>query len=199
MAENNAIKAFGIDFTIDFLHTVIQAYPGKTVLSIGSGNAYFEHQYVTSHDTDIICIDPDPLSWKCQTLSNPFIEPTYPTVSDLLVERQDLIGDCIIILNWCPPNDSTFDHEAVLLLKPIAIFTVLEKWLGGPGAGGSIEFHNYLDRTASYKRVHVTKLNDSELDFQIQWWQLSRLPMISTSLPKYVNSRTTNYEPCCIS
>lgn len=200
---NDALLSFGLDYSIDFLHRVVCTYPDKHIISVGSGSAFFEYQYVSKYCKEIICIDPAPFSWSYnKTLKKSFIEPKYPTTEVLIENDNTVIGNCILILNWCPPNESDFDYQAVQLLKPVAIFTTLEKFNGGFGAGGGLNFHNYLDRQNEdkvYKQVHITKLTESSMDFQIQWWQLFDLQNSPNliDLPHSVKSKRTNPEVNC--
>jgi hypothetical protein len=79
----------------------------------------------------------------------------YPYLQDLILDRPELINNAILIINWPDPNALIhYDHEAMLLLQPEHLLTIIEtRHSGGDGRGegehgstaGSIAFHRYLN------------------------------------------------------
>ena len=53
-------------------------------------------------------------------------EAEYDTVESFIQSKPQLIGDCILLLNWANPNHSTFDYEAIGLLKPLFVLSIIE-------------------------------------------------------------------------
>jgi hypothetical protein len=129
------------------------------IISVGSGNGYFEYLLEKIFGIKIICIDPNPnLFLKKQ--DGPFKVPEYPTVDDFLVEN--ISEDCLLILNW--PNPDTipnnnkskdnYDVEAIKKLKPIGIFIIYEE----TGIAGSESFHNIRPHPDPYNKDKDTNL-----------------------------------------
>jgi hypothetical protein len=128
----------------------------NNIISVGSGNGYFEYLLEAIFDINIICIDPKPNSFLKKNNSK-LKEVKYSTVDKFLeVESSE---DCLLILNWPSPNNinnddnddndnddndfkslklrKDYDVEAIEKLKPIGIFMIYE----GSGVAGSEEFH----------------------------------------------------------
>lgn len=150
-----------------------------SLVSIGSGCGAFEsllREFCSGH-VHIVGVDPAPLSFDAaQDLDAPFVEPTYATAAEVL--RPD---PCLLLFNWCAPNDSTYDAEALVLLKPEAFLVVYEIFEGGSGAAGSRSFFEAIHGPASaYRLVGQIQGVGSEygpmgpvtLDMRMQWWEL---------------------------
>jgi hypothetical protein len=60
--------------------------------------------------------------------------------------RPEIVGNCCVFLNWCDPNDSDYDAEAVDLLRPCGIVAVIERFGGGNGAAGGKRFHELYEQ-----------------------------------------------------
>ena len=120
---------------------------GKKIISVGSGNAYFEsimRKHVFDHEKlrlDIVCIDPDPLHFTPNPL--PFfsrnilsdnistkkvvcIKPKFRSVDELIRRNSEIVGNCFLMLIWPDPS-AGYDIEAIHLLKPIGIFIIYKK------------------------------------------------------------------------
>lgn len=131
-----------------FLHAKDDPIKDRKIISVGSGNAYFEHLLKESYNIpEIICIDPNPNSFL-RANTGPFIQPTFSTVDDLMLSNnRNTYKDSLLILNWVYPNIGPYDVEAIQKLKPIRIFTIYEN----SGTAGSRNFHD------SFKNNHYAK------------------------------------------
>jgi hypothetical protein len=148
---NMAIEEIGLKVAIEeFEKCLLHANNVRHIVSVGSGNGGFEYILEKELGVNIICIDPCPLSYSRPPI---LINPHFDTVQTLISEHPEVVSNCLVILNWCPPNDSTFDYEAIQLLNPIAFYTIIEKYIGSNGAGGGKAFHEFIKTTKDYKNV----------------------------------------------
>jgi hypothetical protein len=184
---NRGIRSFGLDVVLHALHVFLSSYPKNQAISIGSGNGIFEYIYADKYKKDIICVDPYPLSFLSYGLREAFKKPDYHYVTDLLNSKPELEYNSVLILNWCYFN-MTYDLEAINDLKPLAFFTIFDKF----GSAGSFEFNEFLRKTSKYELVHRISLTDSNLDICIEWWQKVELPKIKPALKDRVKSKLTN-------
>jgi len=194
---NRAIASFGIEIILNALHAFLSAYPQKKQVSVGSGNGILEHSYATRYTSStetIICVDPSPLEYQSKHLERAFQSPKYNLVSELVRKEPDCINNCVLILNWAYPNESTYDYEAIMSLRPLAFFTTIERYRN-TGAAGGARFHNFLRTTTDYILVHRIRLDGSDQDICVEWWQKVELPPIKTTLPLTVRSLQKNEEP----
>ena len=132
---------FFLKSSIVFFATFLRNFTKyNKIISVGSGNGYFEYLLEKIFGIKIICIDPYP-NLFLEKQDGPFKEPEYPTVDDFLVDN--ISEDCLLILNW--PNPDTipnnkskdnYDVEAIKKLKPIGIFIIYED----TGIAGSVSF-----------------------------------------------------------
>ena len=186
---NRGIRSFGIEVVLDALHKFLSAYPGKEPISVGSGNGILEHEYANEHFVNILCIDPNWQSFLSEELKKPFMKPEYRYVTDMVIHKQEFVGNCVLILNWCDPRPHiTYDYDAVKELLPLAFFTIREP----DGVAGSPKFHKFLKETCEYVLIHSISLTESMMDIRIEWWQRSGLPNIKPSLPDTVKSNLEN-------
>jgi hypothetical protein len=217
LMSNLAIQSFGEDFVVDFIWKFYNTYKLPFV-SVGSGSAEIEHKTKLAHpEVEWICVDPDPLDWAThgreKKARQVFIDPVCGTVGELVTKKPELVGKCIVFLNWCFPNESTYDIRSVELLDPIAFLTTIEKFMGGNGAAGGALFHAYIDAcddTSPYEgkkhhaSVHTTSLlpcpswPDHVNDVRISWYQNSKLSKVSHDLPNEVVSKIPHYDKCNI-
>lgn len=160
---NKAIKAFGLDLCIKQVIQCINEHPDKVLISVGSGNGKFEHKIIDQYpNVKIICVDPDPESYSKLPI---LLYPEFSTTDDLVQKFPELVGNCLLLLNWCYPNDSTYDYDAIMKLKPIAFVSIYES-LGDVtnGAAGGEMFYNFLhDENNGYTLVHRVKGNNCGL------------------------------------
>lgn len=166
------------------------------IISVGSGNGAVE-QYIerVNPEIPIICVDPKPYSYLKYVYRN----PDYAYTTELVNSNPYFVGNCILFLNWCNPNDSDYDMRAVEMLKPLAIICIIETWNGGNGAAGGREFHQFIrDPESSYNQVAKTGLLGCSLDITIEWFQQCGLPYVDVDIcfDDYVD--VTEYPNCCI-
>lgn len=131
----------GIPLIFEYFNQVIDHYPNKPILSIGSGNGCVEHLIDKQFDTDIICIDPDPLSYNENTII--YKEPKYGTIEDVNFPLNEYKNNCIVFVSWSYPEDTNgYDIIAIHRLNPICIIVITET--GEHRGAGSIGLHNFL-------------------------------------------------------
>jgi hypothetical protein len=99
-----------------------------------------------------------------------------------------------LFLNWCEPNDSTYDYEAIIKLKPVAVLSIYEIFRGQNGAAGGEMFFNWTKNNTDYhlKEEYNLYANDNHsdnhynhsdynddnyefMDVSISWWQSNSL------------------------
>ncbi len=192
---NKAVQSFGVNLTLTALHTFCSAYPRMQPISVGSGNGILEFCYAkkyTESKETILCVDPAPLSFNSDGIDIPFQAPKYGSVESLLSTNPQLRRNCVLVLNWPNPNESTYDFDAVQALEPCGFFTTLEHWGDSGGAGGR-RFHRFLQSTQDYILAHRIRLNKSDQDICIEWWHRSDLPALPPhGLPLVVDSMLEN-------
>lgn len=137
-------------------------------VSVGSGIAIFESDCLEANE-DIVfhLVDPDYLSFiraripksseRSQIIEiiNSFaLKPHYPLVTDLVCAKPRLISNSTMLLNWCNPGVDYYDYDAIMLMKPVAIFVVYgqdhcEDLVVGPA--GSYKFQLFCKYMAKSK------------------------------------------------
>ena len=174
---NKAIVHFGIKTVMDNMRQFIANYPTDIALiSVGSGNGALESRITEDCGKNIICVDPDPKSYY--RIPEIVKVPDYPLVKDLVSASPEIVGNCLLLLNWCNPNDSEYDFEAIQLLKPIAFISIYESFLGDSGAAGGEKFFKYIHNTDEYNLIHLTAGIESGL--RIEWYQRSNVEHVPT-------------------
>jgi hypothetical protein len=179
---NRGITSFGVNVVIDHLQCFSSANgPAIPLVSIGSGVGALESM---TPNLPWILVDPDPTSFACADPILPQRPPDYPLVRDLLSQRSDLVGNCCVVLNWCEPNNSTYDYDAIVDLRPRAVWALHELFYGSNGAAGGERFHEW--RSASllgkpttledYVMITESSLlphpqSESTMDIRIAWLQ----------------------------
>lgn len=133
----------GFDYSLITKFVLAASYPNLPIISVGSGAGTLEKHLQSVITNRIICIDPQPQS--CQ--SDPIdwtkgIKPHYATVKDLLLVNSDIKFNCVMLLCWPNPNDSTYDYEAIELIKPLSVILLYE----AIGAAGGTNLHCMLKK-----------------------------------------------------
>ena len=190
---NKAINCFGTDTVFNNIGQFLNAYPGLNLISIGSGNGLLENQIRIRFGINIICIDPNPESYSRVPI---VLAPNFPLVTDLIGVAPQLIGNCLILLNWCNPNKSRYDFDAIQSLRPIAFISIFESFMGGPGAAGGILFYEFIRTGNEYSLIHSTNGIDSGL--LIEWHQQKDLPIPQHNLEDEVDLIMPFNENCSI-
>ena len=138
-------------------------------ISIGSGNGQIESEL----DPHFVCVDPKFML----DIPKP---PLFETAEEIAKEHPEFIQNCNLLLNWCLPNNSTYDYDAIQVLQPKIFVSVIEVFRGENGAAGGEKFHTFLDKTEEYeiKRIPlVPEINGLNIqivvgvkrDVKFQW------------------------------
>ena len=106
------------------------------IISVGSGNGELERDLDLLLCTDIICVDPEPLSYIHR--KKIYKKPKYDYVKDMEIEKYE--RNCTLLLNWS--NFNGYDIEAVNLLKPKFIINITE--LGIYRGASSPKMHRFM-------------------------------------------------------
>ena len=197
---NKCVRSFDVDLVTDIIQRMAETYPGKLIVSIGSGNAALE-AYAQNETTRFICIDPNPLSYSPGPLH---IEPDYDNVENLIKSRPDLVENCLLLLNWCDPNESSYDYDAIQALKPLAILSLYEVCYGGNGAAGSKLFYDWTQNCSDYILVEsycfAKQRERGLMDMRINWHQTTQIPCKEDAVVNYVDpaSISSCQEGCLI-
>ena len=144
---------------LSILKHVKKDYP---LVSVGSGSANIEKYLIDKCKiSEIICVDPKPKSFsRGETL----IEPSYGYVEELIKEKPEIVGNCILILIWADYGYSTYDYEAIHLLNPVAIFTIVE--LTG-SAGGTLFLKWLMDGIVEAPKMKLYLHECKELNIKL--------------------------------
>lgn len=178
-------RRFGAEMCVRHLVDLGRAHPGP-IVSVGSGCAYLEYAAYGGDDR-CICVDPD--------APYALIVPHYPTVEDLVRARPELVGACTLVCCWCRPNDSTYDAEAVRLLRPLAVLALIERDGGCHGSAGGRRFHIFLEAPDAhdppYRTTHTTAIDGDYDDDGVKWVWLERAdrPPYRPDLPTRARAR----------
>ncbi len=172
---NKGIKSFGHNEVTQILRDFYYNYSDSEkfkLVSIGSGSASIEHY----SKLDCILVDPDPSSFHKNDQSIVLIKPHFSYVDDLIKNDPSIIGKCLLFLNWCCPNDSEYDYEAIIKLKPIAIMSIYETFEDGSGCAGGGKFFFWTQENTDYQLVEdyglIPSFDDIDVpDIKISIWQ----------------------------
>ena len=209
---NKGIKSFGYNNVVDIISSFYNTYK-LPFISIGSGTGTIEFLAKKKND-DInwVCIDNDTTmnypSDANKYINKPLMNIDYNSCDELIINKPEIINNCILFLNWCLPNDSTYDFEAIIKLKPIAVLSIYEVFKDSNGAAGGELFYNWTQHDTDYHhkeeyRLYADEYHDDDelMDIRISWWQLNKLDDVDDLVVKhfpslyYINSMNN----CCIS
>lgn len=152
---STGINFLGIPLAISYVKEAIEKFPDNPIYSIGSGGGYLEYILDRLLHIDIICVDPDPLSYI--TDKTIFKNPKYLTIDDEDFPKE--INNSILLINWSTPEQCNgYDIQAVIKLKPCAIIFIGET--GFYRGAGSIGFHDFLN----FNNIQTQGLYNPELD-----------------------------------
>lgn len=188
---NRGIEILGDNVVRSVLDTASKYYKGISFVSVGSGSAMIEH---TLPDIDWILVDPEPESFM-RPGEVPYMMPHYKYTRD--IDRTDIVGNCVVFLNWCDPSEPTgYDLQAIRLLDPIAIIVVMEV-CEPDGAAGTKDFHQWRRNQRYYSMVHSVTLDVEieefkEMDVRMCWYAKTLPPMeVTADLPARVPPRAS--------
>lgn len=172
---NIALKSIGIDKCLNLFSRFLESFPNTLpIISVGSGNAYFEFLISHMHKREITCVDPNPRSFRINARNSShhhvFIEPTFSTVDQLISSKNhNHYNNCLLILNWPNPQnhneEQMYDFDAIIKLKPKGIFIIYDS----SGVSGSVKMIKLLDsrtNTISFNKELSYKLLKKEEHFQ---------------------------------
>jgi hypothetical protein len=211
---NKGIKSFGYENVVDIISSFYNKYE-LPIVSMGSGTGVIEYfSKKKNNKIEWICIDIDnnPLNFPSnasQLIDKILMKIDYNSCDQLIENTPSIVGNCLLFLNWCLPNDSTYDFEAIIKLKPIAIVSIYENFDGISGAAGGEMFFNWSQHNIDYHLKEEYSLyadkyhadDDELMDIRISWWQLISLNDIDDVIIKgfpclYAGNRKSQ---CCIS
>ncbi len=172
---NKGIKSFGHNEVAQILRDFYYKYSVSNqfkIISIGSGSGSIEHY----SKLDWILVDPNPSSFHNNNQEVILLQPHFSYVDELIENNPSIVGNCLLFLNWCDPNDSEYDYEAIIKLKPIAIMSIYETFEYGPGAAGGEKFFLWTEENKDYQLVEDYGLspyyNDMECsEIYMSVWQ----------------------------
>ena len=173
---NIALKSFGIDKCLHLFSRFLESFPitlPMPIISVGSGNAYFEFLISTMHKREITCVDPNPRSFRINVRENShqivFIEPKFRTVDELiLLNNRNQYNNCLLILNWPDPqnhNEQMYDLDAIIKLKPNGFFIIYDS-NGVSGSNKMIQLLDSRSNTISFNEKLSYELLNKEEYFQ---------------------------------
>ena len=158
---SKGVRSFSPFFIQRVMRLIRLMLPTLEVISVGSGMGKVERlmeilhssyeQKNSVHKTNVICIDPDPMSFSSGKRSQPYHLVDYSTVSDMVSKLGFEALGHILFLNWCPFGDSTFDHGAIVDLQPTVIVAVFETFAGESGCAGGTKFFEWFQMVKSGK------------------------------------------------
>jgi hypothetical protein len=202
---NKGVRSFGVDVVVAHVKS-FSSSNGCTlpVVSVGSGMGAVES---LTDGVPWILVDPAPMSfanhpddYDGEGAVEPLRMPDYPLVKDLVLAKPEIVGNCLLFLNWCEPNDSDYDYEAVEQLKPRGVLSLIELYHGLPGAAGGDKFHDWLvgirrkrSDTSEYRILGESTLSHhpqttTPMDIRIVWVQRAGDEVNPPAGMKYVYS-----------
>lgn len=135
---STAVKTLGLSNLYKYFEPLKEL--GLTIVEVGTGNGYIA-RLLRDKGYNIIPIDKNPGKFISSVKDCKGLEPEYSTVDDLLKEKKDLVGNCVLFLNWPLPNDSSYDYDAMISLQPKFIITAVDM----SGTGGGSKWLSYLE------------------------------------------------------
>lgn len=158
---SKGVRSFSPFFIQRVIRMIRLQLPTLDLVSVGSGMGKMErvmeilHSYYEQknsvHKTNVICIDPDPMSFSSGERTQPYHLVDYSTVSDMISKLGEKAMGHILFLNWCPYGDSTIDYNAIIALEPTVIVSVFETFAGESGCAGGTKFYEWYKNVESGK------------------------------------------------
>jgi hypothetical protein len=166
---NKGIRSFGERVVVKIIEDVSNYYDNIHFISIGSGLGGIEYKSKELYEyIKWICIEPSPSSYHNNKNLIPLIKPHYNYVSDLIKDKPDIVENCILFLNWCEPNKSRYDYDAIIDLKPLGILSIYELFENGNGCAGGELFYNHLIRDCNdyniKRSLHLLPYIETKID-----------------------------------
>ena len=172
---NIALKSIGIDKCLILFSRFLESFPNTLpIISVGSGNAYFEFLISHMHKREITCVDPTPRSFRINARTNShhtvFIEPKFSTVDQLISSNNhNQYKNCLLILNWPNPQNKNgqimYDFDAIIKLKPNGFFIIFDS-NGLSGSNKMIQLLRSIKNTINFNTELSYKLLEKEEHYQ---------------------------------
>ena len=172
---NIALKSIGIDKCLNLFSRFLESFPiTLPIISVGSGNAYFEFLISHMHKREITCVDPTPRSFRINARTNShhtvFIEPKFSTVDQLISSNNhNQYNNCLLILNWPNPQNKNgqimYDFDAIIKLKPNGFFIIFDS-NGLSGSNKMIQLLRSIKNTINFNTELSYKLLEKEEHYQ---------------------------------
>lgn len=163
MTTNPAVKRIGVQNVLNRIKA-LDDFCNLPIISVGSGDGSLEILYDNIYSRNIICIDPDPQSYfQWDKHFRIYKPPKERYVENYIKKHPDIIEHCVLLLNWCLPNDSTYDWEAICDLKPCGVASIYETFMGENGAAGGEQFYyKFIRGHPDYVNVHTVSAPSSD-------------------------------------
>ena len=172
---NIALKSIGINKCLKLFSRFLESFPiTLPIISVGSGNAYFEFLISHMHKREITCVDPTPMSFRINARTNShhtlFIKPKFSTVDQLISSNNhNQYKNCLLILNWPNPQNKNgqimYDFDAIIKLKPNGFFIIFDS-NGLSGSNKMIQLLRSIKNTMNFNTELSYKLLEKEEHFQ---------------------------------
>ena len=191
MSSNKGIESFGKEHIISIINKIYNNY-NLPFISIGSEIGTLEN---------IANIE-----WiNCISNSKYYINHQL-SIDNLIKNNKSIIGNCILFLNWCEPNQSNYDYEAIIKLKPKAVLSIYEVFDNSYGSAGSKAFYEWsIDSSNDYHLREMYKLipsnnsyNDYVMDIRIGLWQHDSIFNDDDAIIIYLESKIEHENFCYI-
>jgi hypothetical protein len=188
---NLGIKSFGYEKVATIINSFYNHYK-LPIVSVGSGIGAIEYfannKYYKKYNNNMnwICIDinNNPIHFPSNAhkyINQPLTNIDYNSCDELIKNDPSIVGNCILFLNWCLPNDSTYDYEAIVKLKPKAVLSIYEVFYEANGCAGGQKFFDWTVNSDKYNLKEMYKLyhedyneyEDEKNDFRIGWWDIN--------------------------
>jgi hypothetical protein len=191
MASNKGIESFGKEHVISIINKINKNY-NLPFISIGS------HIGTIENLTNIEWIN-------CISNLKYYINHQL-SIDDLIKNNKSIIGNCILFLNWYESNQSNYDYEAIIKLKPKAVLSIYEVFNNSNGSAGSKEFYEWTkDSSNEYHLREMYKLipsnnsySDYVMDIRIGLWQHDSIFNDDDAIIIYLESKIEHEKSCYI-
>jgi hypothetical protein len=206
---NRGIRSLGHDLVLTYVQHLADSYDDCPIVSLGSGMGAIESMFPADVAPRLIYVDPDYGVYRYDEPNGSgmaFRTPDFDTVRDLVATRPEIVGACVLFLDWCHPNASDIDMEAVELLRPRGILAIIERLGTRNGYAGGERFHRLYERAECgddagpnrhvlHQQTLVTRFPGCSawMDIRICWlhWETDERPRPPTfpDLPASVQSK----------
>ena len=111
------------------------------IIFVGSGDGFVDRRIIEAYrdhfgsTLNITLVD-----------INPKYEVDFRTIDDLIAKRQNVVGNCCLLIIWPDPHKGGYDIDSVRKLQPQAVLTLYET----NGISGSSGFQMFLDENKKY-------------------------------------------------